>query len=256
MPRVFDAWLRKFLYQTIGIGVIVAIWFSLPASDSRIIPPLGRICQVGLDMFITGTLPIDIWVSIKRVTIGILIGISLASIIGLFCVIEIVRSLIVGPLEFARPIPPIAWIPLMLVIFGVGDYSSIALVAFASFFPIASSFFLALDSVDKDLILTARSLGASDLSCVFRVYIPTMLPIVLNGIKTGAGIGWFSVVASEMLGSHGGLGYGLQTTSLNLDMERFFVYLIIIGFCGYFMNFMFQLLDNKFNYWYEKGSCV
>lgn len=203
-------------------------------------------------MLMDGSLLQDILSSLYRVSFGILLGIFCSLLVGILCIFPILRHTISGPLELARPIPPIAWIPLMLLFFGTGNCAAIALVALAAFFPLATSIVLAFDSMDPELVLVAKSHGASNCDLVRYIYCPAMSPIVFSGLRTATGIGWFSVVAAEMLGSYGGLGYGIQLTSLNLEMERFFVYLITIGVCGFCMNELLSSIDRKLNRW-QKG---
>lgn len=231
-----------------GIGLLALAWIVLP-DRGDVVPPLGDVLARGWTMARQGDLLVHVYLSLWRVCVGALIGIALSVCVGLVSVIPIVRAMLSGPIELARPIPPIAWIPLMLVLFGVGNSSAIALVALAVFFPVMISIILALDGVDADLVLASRSLGASLADRIRHVYLPSMAPTLIAGVRLGVGIGWFSVVAAEMVGSYGGLGYGIQIASLNLEMERFFVYLVSIGVCGFVMNGMMLRLSRRINAW-------
>lgn len=231
-----------------GVALLLAAWFFLP-DRGYVIPPLGDVISRGWTMAGSGELFFDAYTSLWRVCAGAGIGILLSVCVGVVSVIPIVRSVLSGPIELARPIPPIAWIPLMLVMFGVGNASAIALVALAVFFPVVVAIILALDGVDQDLLFASRSLGATTTDRVWHVYLPSMAPTLIAGVRLGIGIGWFSVVAAEMVGSYGGLGYGIQIASLNLEMERFFVYLFAIGLCGFTMNTLMLWLDRRVNAW-------
>ena len=218
-----------------GVTLLLAAWSTLPSPEG-VIPPLFDVIARGWEMALEGRLWLDLSASLWRILVGAAIGISCSVAIGILCIVPIVRASLAGLIELTRPIPPIAWIPLMLVLFGVGDSAAIAIVAFAVFFPVIVSIILALDSIDPDLVLVSRSLGADWRFRIQHVYLPSMTPTLVAGIRLGIGIGWFSVVAAEMVGSYGGLGYGIQIASLNLEMERFFVYLTTIGVCGLIMN--------------------
>jgi ABC-type nitrate/sulfonate/bicarbonate transport system permease component len=238
-----------------GIGMLLAAWWLLP-SPTGAVPPLPDVLEQGWSLVLSGMIFVDMRLSLWRVGTGAIIGVLAALVAGVACIIPMVRDMISGPLELARPIPPIAWIPLALVLFGVGDPSAIALVALAVFFPVMLSIVLALDSIDGDLVLAARSLGARPPELVRHVYVPAMAPIVLTGVRLGVGIGWFSVVAAEMVGSHRGLGYGIQIASLNLEMERFFVYLAVIGICGFVMNAALLWIHDRVNAWQGNAGHV
>lgn len=238
-----------------GVVILMLAWSFAPESG-HVIPPLGDVISRGWMMVSDGDLLFDIYVSLWRVCAGAVIGILLSMCVGVVSVIPIVRSMLSGPIELSRPIPPIAWIPLMLVLFGVGNASAVALVALAVFFPVMVSIILALDSIDQDLLFASRSLGARWTDRVRHVYLPSMAPTLITGIRLGVGIGWFSVVAAEMVGSYGGLGYGIQISSLNLEMEKFFVYLFSIGLCGFLMNAAMLWLGAHVNAWQAEVNHV
>lgn len=234
----------------IGIGAVLLLWATVPG-DKGAIPPLGDVLVYFYTAFVQGTIVSDVGLSVRRVLTGIVVGTGIAVVVGTACILPVLRGVVAGPLEFARPIPPIAWIPLAIVLFGVGDTSAVALVSLAVFFPVVSAIILALDSIDRDVVLAARSLGARGFGLLSHVYLPAMAPTVLTGLRIGVGVGWFSVVAAEMVGSHRGLGYGIQIASLNLEMERFFVYLSLIGLCGFLMNYSLEALCRRTTRWHQ-----
>jgi ABC-type nitrate/sulfonate/bicarbonate transport system permease component len=238
-----------------GLCVLLVVWWWVPEPRGAI-PPLGDVLRYGYDALLNRSILVDVGLSIRRIIIGAATGIVAAVVLGAACVIPLVRGMVAGPLELARPVPPIAWIPLAIVLFGVGEPSAVALVALAVFFPVILAIILALDSIDKDLVLAARSLGAGAGTLARHVYLPSMFPIVVTGIRIGVGIGWFSVVAAEMVGSYRGLGYGIQIASLNLEMERFFVYLMLIGICGFAMNAALLWVHHYFTSWQDKRSAI
>jgi ABC-type nitrate/sulfonate/bicarbonate transport system permease component len=193
----------------------------------------------------------DIARSLTRVGLGFCIAVVLGIGICLMSALPPLRAAVLPLLELTRPIPPIAWIPLMMVMFGVGEGAAIAIVAMAAFFPITVTLIASAEAIDTDMLRTVRSLGAGRLAQIRHVYGPAMLPGLFVGARLGLGIGWFSVVAAEMVGTFGGLGYGVQVTTLNLDMERFFVYLFAIGLCGFCLNAMLLGAKHRICPWQE-----
>jgi ABC-type nitrate/sulfonate/bicarbonate transport system permease component len=227
--------LRDRIIPLSGCIALIAAWALLP-SHGAAIPPLGDVLERGRAMLVEGRLAADLGASLLRVALG---GLAALGCTVLFCGLATspgLRLFLLGPLELARPIPPIAWIPLMIVLFGVGEPSSVAIVTLAAFFPMALAVLLAFDEVDRDYVLAARTGGAGVPQLIRYVYAPAMAPTLIVGIRLGIGLGWFSVVAAEMVGTIGGLGYGIQVSALNLDMESFFVYLTLIGASGFLMN--------------------
>jgi len=187
------------IVSMLGVILIIVLWITLPSNQSPI-PPLLNIIAKGWVLIQTGELMKDIQASLYRVSIGLFFGILHGIIVGVLCIFSLFRFMITPLIELTRPIPPIAWIPLMLVIFGIGNVSAIALVALASFFPIIVAVIHSIDGIDNDLVLMAKSHGAQIGSLIRYVYMPSVLPTFLTGVRLGTGLGWFSVVAAEMMG--------------------------------------------------------
>jgi ABC-type nitrate/sulfonate/bicarbonate transport system permease component len=235
--------LRDRIIPLSGCIALIVVWAVAPSHGDPV-PPLGDVLARGKAMLVNGRLAGDLGASLMRVALG---GAAALGGALLFCGLAAsrqVRLFLLGPLELARPIPPIAWIPLMIVLFGVGEPSSVAIVTLAAFFPMALAVLLAFDEVDRDYVLAARTAGAGVPQLIRYVYAPAMAPTLIVGIRLGIGLGWFSVVAAEMVGTIGGLGYGIQVSALNLDMESFFVYLTLIGASGYLMNAALLALES------------
>ena len=150
----------------------------------------------------------------------------------------IARNIMQGPFEVLRPIPPIAWIPVVILLLGAGGAASVAIVAIAAFFPIVTSVFAAWDTMDEKYLQMARTLGVGRWEMLPKIYVPLLIEGFLIGLRLAVGLAWFSVVASEMVGSSSGLGHAIQISSLNLEMEKFFAYFIAIALCGLTMNWM------------------
>jgi ABC-type nitrate/sulfonate/bicarbonate transport system permease component len=223
------------LARVSGLAALLLLWTLVPTPGDAI-PPLTDVLARAWQMAWTERLGLDLIASLRRVALGFSIAYAAAALVCLVAVASPVRAMFQLPMELMRPIPPIAWIPLMMIAFGVGDGAAVGIVAIAAFFPVSMTLLAALDAVVPDLVWNVRSLGAKRWDLLRHVYAPSMLPGLIVGARLGLGLGWFSVVAAEMVGTYGGLGSGILMTTLNLDMERFFVYLATIGACGFAMN--------------------
>ena len=237
----------------LGCVSLMAVWAVVP-SHGDAIPPLGDVLARGEAMLIHGRLGRDLAASLTRVALGSLIALGGAALFCGLAALRPLRLLLLGPLELARPVPPIAWIPLMIVLFGIGEPSSVAIVTLAAFFPMALAVLLAFDDVDPDYVLAARTAGAGLLKLIRHIYAPAMTPTVIVGVRLGIGLGWFSVVAAEMVGTIGGLGYGIQVSALNLDMESFFVYLSLIAVSGFLMSAALRVIENAACPWKTRST--
>jgi ABC-type nitrate/sulfonate/bicarbonate transport system permease component len=187
----------------------------------------------------------------------VLIGFSLAALVGIPSGLIMGRSKyasdIGGPIvELIRPIPPLAWIGVGLLIFtyNVGYF----IVFIGVVFPMILSTVNGVKAVDEELIEAARTLGANNLNIFRKVIIPGSLPSIVTGMRIGLGIGWMSIVAAEMVGMREGLGLGYYVW-VNYDSYGFYdnmvAGMILIGFIGWLMNFVIQRVEKRLIKWQE-----
>lgn len=216
-----------------GVAVIAALWWFLPADGAVLLPPLGQVLNALLDLVETGQLLRDIWHSTFRVIAGVLTAVGLATALGMAALVDR-RSVdyAAGVFELLRPVPPIAWTPVAILLFGIGWAPAVAIVALSAFFPMWLSLLKGIDGVKKEHLIAANCLGASRMVLFTDVLVPSILPYFAHGVRLAVGFGWFSVIAAEMVGASSGLGHALQSTSLNLEMSKTYGYLLVIGLIG------------------------
>jgi ABC-type nitrate/sulfonate/bicarbonate transport system permease component len=206
---------------------------------------LGVLTKIG-DASFASRLVSDATASLLRVSLGIGIGAvgAVAFAVIAFSMRPIGRMLF-GITEILRPIPPIAWTPVAILVFGIGNPRAIAIVAVGAFSPIWFSLLSGLDGVREEHMKAALSLGADQRTVLLRVVVPTVLPFFMNGLRLGVGLGWYSVVAAEMMGISSGLGHGVVLFGLNIEMEAVFGYLAAIGLIGAAINALILQIEQK-----------
>ena len=161
-------------------------------------------------------------------------------------------SFIVDPIvEIIRPIPPIAWIGLALLWFGIGLNSAIFLVFIGAFFPILLNTIAGVRNVEKRLIEVAYTFGASDWNVLRKVVLPAASPTIYTGLRVGMGIGWMCVVAAEMIAVRYGLGNLILEASNFLQTDRVMVGMITIGLLGLAINYIFQIVGDRIFKWQQ-----
>lgn len=234
------------------LGILLGglIWWVFLPPGNVFIASLGEIFGVCRVLASTGDLFRDVWASLQRVMLGV--GIAFLAAVALSCLSVICRPLVAlmsGWLELMRPIPPIAWAPIAIIWFGIGETPAIAIVSLGAFFPIWMSIQQGLESVEEQHVWAAKSLGASTFLLVCDVIIPSVLPFLCHGLRIGIGLGWFCLVAAEMVGAQSGLGYGVQLFSLNLETPKIYCYILIIGTIGFAMNLTMRYLEHKLIPW-------
>lgn len=135
-------------------------------------------------------------------------------------------------LEFLRPIPPIAWVPLVLVIFPTVRSGVLYVVFLGAFFPMLINTVRGVKSIDDEYSRAAESLGANDRQTLRHVVLPAALPSILTGVTIGVGLGWVTVVAAEMITGQYGLGHVVFQAYRLVDVQSVVVGMIAVGFLG------------------------
>lgn len=193
----------------------------------------------------SGTLQSDLLVSLFRILCGWLIGtiiaVPLGLVIGQF---KIVRWLIEPLINFFRFVPAIGFLTLFLLWFGVGEVSKVALIIYATMFPIIINTISGVIAIDPLKIESAQSQGASKFQIFYSVVIPSSVPSIFTGVRLGLGGAIIAIVAAEMLAAQNGIGYLIYTSRLYYRTDWIFVGIFILGFLGYVSDMLLRLFGN------------
>ncbi len=191
--------------------------------------------------------------SLRRVFVGV----ALASVAGI--VFGILRSqlplyikrnkLISFMLDAPKFPPPIAWIPFVIVLFGIGEISAYTIVFTGAFSPIFTNTFEGAESISLTIKNTARSIEIRGIKYLYQIVFKASLPQIFTGIRVGTSMGWMSVIAAEMISGQSGLGYSIQLNRLNLQYSLMFVDVFMIGVIGFFLFEGVRLVERKIIPW-------
>lgn len=193
--------------------------------------------------------------SLNRVLTGFLlaavVGITLGVALGWSDVLaDLVRPLV----ESVRPIPPIAWTPIAILWFGVGDAPSYFLVFIGAVFPVFVNTFSAVRNIDRVQINAALSLGAKPGLLIRDVLIPAALPVIFPGLRIALGVGWMCVVAAELIAAQSGLGYMIQQNRVLLQTQNVVTGMITIGVVGFAMSTLMEVAERRLLPWMERAK--
>jgi ABC-type nitrate/sulfonate/bicarbonate transport system permease component len=239
------------IYSFSGIVLLTAIWIMFVPDGGVFLSSFKEVAIAYSDVVFNGSLLVDVAESLKRVFVGVMLAFCVSvTLSGVSFFFKGFGHLVSGPIELFRPIPPIAWVPIAIVIFGTGDAPAVAIVALGAFFPIWLSLFRGVLDVREQHLLAARSLGASTIQCFFLVVVPSIMPHAFHGLRVGVGLGWFCVVAAEMMGAQTGLGYGVQLFSLNLQLPKTYCYILTIGIIGLVLNYIVVAIETRVCRWH------
>jgi NitT/TauT family transport system permease protein len=228
------------------MAILLAAWWAVVRfSGSVIFPTPWQVVTGTVELVRDGTLWNHIGASLLRVGVGFGLAVALAVPIGLW--MGWVRGAFetLNPLfQMLRPISPIAWIPIAILWFGVGDASPIYLIFISSLFPMIVQTIAGVHTIEKRYLRVAENFGVSRYTLFRRLVIPAVLPQVVVGMRIGLGVAWLVVVAAEMIALRSGLGY-LIIDSRNAGNRYDLVIagMIIIGLIGLSLDGGMRLLE-------------
>lgn len=152
-------------------------------------------------------------------------------------------------MEILRPIPPLAWIPLSILWFGIGDEQNEFIIFLGIFFPILVNTIVAVKNIDPILIRAARSLGASQRKLLVRIVFIGALPQIITGVRIGLGVGWMALVAAELVGANSGLGFIINDARSMLRTDTIIVGMLAIGVVGLLIDSTILVLSRALLPW-------
>ncbi len=189
-------------------------------------------------------------ISVGRMVLSISIACALAVPLGLAMALHRTVDRIVDPVfEVLRPISGIAWIPLALFIFGIGNALPVFIMTYAAFFPILVGTVAGVRAVDRRLVDCARTMGIPQRVIVTRVVIPAALPSLLVALRLGVALSWTAVVAAELIGAPSGLGYAVEWYRELLATPQVMSFIAMIGVIGYLCDSGVRWLNRRLTPW-------
>jgi NitT/TauT family transport system permease protein len=241
-PRTWE----RFFWPIAAAAMLLCVWhYSVLWTGTKVFPSPLSVEKGIAELFHKHVLWADIADSLRRVAIGygaaVLVGIPLGLCLGWFPV----AHQVVNPLlQLLRPISPIAWIPVAIIVFGIGDPSAIFLVFLGAFFPIVVAAVGGVSSVPLIFRRTGRNFGLSNFQLLRKVVFPAAMPQILVGLRIALGIAWLVVVAGEMIAVDSGLGY-LVIDSRNSGKRYDLVVaaMLMIGVMGLLLDLAFRRLE-------------
>ena len=228
------------------MSFLIALWWTAVAASGTIIIPSPWKVALGIaELAQQGTLLDHVAASLFRVGTGYLLAAALAIPLGILMGWFNGLFIALNPLtQILRPISPIAWIPLAIIWFGVGNLAPIFLIFLSSFFPMALETTAGVHTIERQYIRAAENFGVSGLALFRQVVIPAALPQIIVGMRISLGVAWLVVVAAEMIALRSGLGY-LIIDSRNAGNRYDLVVagMLIIGVIGLLLDIAVRRLE-------------
>ncbi|MBV6717304.1 ABC transporter permease [Paenibacillus chitinolyticus] len=240
-------WFKKTLLTLVFWIAGLLLWHGLSlVYGPEILPGPILTAQGGYELLADGTLLQYIGISSYRVLLGWTLGSLIAIPVGLVIgKVDAIRAFAEPFLNFIRFIPPIAFITLFLVWFGIGETSKVVLILYATFFIVVLNTLTGVLAVEEDKIRSARSMGASEWQIVLHVIIPSTVPYMFTGIRLAMGTSFMAIIGAEMIASNEGVGYLIWNSRLFFRTDWIFVGLICLGLMGFITDRAVALLGRK-----------
>lgn len=239
--------------------VMLVIWhFATYGRKYSLIPPPNEVALAMYDLAFgginddaySGTLLTHLLASVGRVYGGFAIAVAVAIPLGLMIGrISLVRGLLDPTLQILRPIPVTAWLPLAMIMFGLGPRSAFFLVCLGAFYPVLVNTIFGVRSVDPRLFEAASMLGCQGTAQFFRVVLPASLPAIFTGLRLGLGFAWVVIVVGEMTGVQTGLGAIIMEARQLSRTEIVISGMIIIGIAGFLSDRVVVWLGQRLLRW-------
>jgi ABC-type nitrate/sulfonate/bicarbonate transport system permease component len=236
-----------------GLGLWAAVTAAngrLEVVNSVLLPGPIEVARVGVELVRSGELGWHFLTSLGRVAQGFGLAAAAALGLGLLVGLCVPLRLMVEPIvEFVRPIPPLAFLPMFLVWFGLGEASKVAFIGYTTFFPMFVAITASVLRVDVVLLRAAASLGASRGDLVRRVMLPAALPGIVVALRVGVGLALFVIVGAEFMGADAGLGHLIMEGRTFFNPPQIIMGALVLGLLGSLVNATLLAAERRLLRW-------
>jgi sulfonate transport system permease protein len=244
----------KLLAQYIILpALIIAIWKLADIQgwiQPYTMPPPEDVVATGVEFIEDGALWRHAQASIIRVLEGFALALVLALTLGIAIGLsQTIDRLTKAILQVVQPIPPIAWIPLAILWFGIGEGSKIYIIAIGAFFPILVNTIAGIKNIDGRFLELARVYETPYVRVIWRVILPGALPFIMTGVRLGLSMAWICVVAAELIAAQEGIGYMLMDGRSLARPDIVILGMLIIGVVGKLLDDLLLLITKKTIKW-------
>jgi ABC-type nitrate/sulfonate/bicarbonate transport system permease component len=237
----------------LAIPIFLAVWQAVSTFGivNRILfPPPTEVAAALYESARHGTLAADVAMSVSRVIVGYGMGATVGIFLGLLTGRYTFVSNLLSPVfQLLRPIPPIAFVPIVVLWFGLTEFGKYFLVFWGVFFTVWIATHLGVQKVDEKLLRAARSLGTSERNLLRHVILPGALPFVFVGLRTSVSISFYTLVGAELAGAFAGIAYRIEVAQQNMQTAQVMGGLVMLGLISTVADRGFNLLSRRLVWW-------
>jgi ABC-type nitrate/sulfonate/bicarbonate transport system permease component len=247
----------RVLVRAVPMLGALAVWAAVAHGNAWLgvvnpvlLPTPVEVGRVGLDLLRSGELIRHFFTSLGRVAQGF--GLAAVAALGLGVLVGMcvpLRLMVEPVIEFVRPIPPLAFLPMFLVWFGLGEASKVAFIGYTTVFPMFVAIAASVLRVDVVLLRAAASLGASRAALVRRVVLPAALPGIVVALRLGVGLALFVIVGAEFMGADAGLGHLIMEGRTFFNPAQIVLGALVLGLLGLLINSLLLAAERRLLRW-------
>ncbi|MBL0675033.1 taurine ABC transporter permease TauC [Aeromonas dhakensis] len=253
---------RRLGVSLLTLGALLALWWlvaRLGLINPLFLPPPAQVLQqlvtlAGPQGFMDATLWQHLVASLQRILIALaaatLCGVTVGLAMGLS---PTLRGMLDPLIELYRPVPPLAYLPLMVIWFGIGETSKVLLIYLAIFAPVAMATLAGVQGARQVRLRAARALGANRWQVLWYVIVPGALPDMLTGLRIGLGVGWSTLVAAELIAATRGVGFMVQAAGEFLATDVVLAGILVIALIAFTLELGLRALQRRLTPWHGEG---
>ena len=252
---------RRRVRRAASLGVFFVLWHVATEWDLAFyvrfqnIPTPAQVLAEAIDLFGAAAFYVHILASLERIWLGFAIasvsGIVLGLLIGWFSFAE---DTLFPPIELLRPIPAVAWVPLSIMLWPTERSSIVFITALGAFFPIVLNTIHGVESIDRQLVRAATSLGAGRAAIFREVVIPGALPSIVTGLSVGMGVSWLCLISAEMISGQFGVGYFTWVAYGIVKYSQIVVGMLVIGVLGMLSSALIRVIGARCMPWLPRRA--
>ena len=234
--------------RTLSALVLLLIWYGLSTwviGESLLPSPLN-VLQRAAELTTSGELPHAVATSLGRIVVGYVVGTVLGIAMGLVIGrVPVLERLVTPSLGFVRSIPPIAFVPFSIILFGIGEASKYAIIVYLVAIVLALSTAAGVRETPRIRIRAAQALGANGLTVLLKVVLPSAFPFVLAGLRVALNLAFMAVVSAELIGARSGLGHVIIDSQTMMETDRMLVGILALGLLGALLDRVADLVITR-----------
>jgi sulfonate transport system permease protein len=225
---------------------------SLNLVAPEILPPPALVLQTFARLWASGELGGHLAISFSRVLQGFLLGGAIGIAVGLTMGVSRVAELMIGPLFRAFcQVPIMAWLPLMMLVFGVGEMLKVIIIAMAVLVPMAINTFEGIRRIPPHYLEVAKVLRLRRRTLLLKLLLPAIFPPMFSGVRQGLSHAWVSLIGVELLASTKGIGYMMSWGRVIFQLDIVFAGVIVVGLVGFAMDLVLRRIERRLGSWHS-----